>query len=150
MSIAADLFNPLTAGTPRTLLPQPCILVIFGAAGDLSWRKLLPAVYNLNVDGSLPSNFAVVGFGIGSQGNPDEWIRTRAKQGITHFSRQTFDSDNWADFERSLFYVEGSFSDLHAYEQLKIRLDEIDIQFGVPGSRIFYLSIPPTAVPPPP
>ena len=55
--------NPLTLGTPRSLLPRPCVLVIFGAAGDLSWRKLLPAIYNLNADGLLPSNFAVVGFG---------------------------------------------------------------------------------------
>ena len=67
--------NPLTAGTPQALLPRPCVLVIFGAAGDLTWRKLLPAIYNLNADGELPSNFAVVGFGTGSQGDPDEWIR---------------------------------------------------------------------------
>ena len=60
----------------------PCVLVIFGAAGDLSWRKLLPALYNLNVDGLLPSNFAVVGFGIGAEGDPDEWIRARARDGI--------------------------------------------------------------------
>ncbi len=71
----AELTNPLAAGAGSSLLPQPCVLVIFGAAGDLSWRKLLPAVYNLNVDGVLPSNFAVVGFGIGSKGDPDEWIR---------------------------------------------------------------------------
>src|SRR5205807_464993 len=80
--------NPLTLGTPRSLLPRPCILVIFGAAGDLSWRKLLPAIYNLNADGLLPSNFAVVGFGIGSQGDPDEWIRQRAQEGTRRFSRR--------------------------------------------------------------
>src|SRR5271166_1638748 len=80
--------NPLTQGTPRTLLPQPCVLVIFGAAGDLAWRKLLPALYNLNADGLVPSNFAVVGFGIGSQGDGDEWMRTRAREGIQKFSRQ--------------------------------------------------------------
>ena len=57
------------------LLPQPCVLVIFGAAGDLSWRKLLPAVYNLNVDGVLPSNFAVVGFGIEGHGDHDTIMR---------------------------------------------------------------------------
>ncbi len=147
MILDPGMINPLMAGTPGTLLPQPCVLVIFGAAGDLSWRKLLPAVYNLNVDGSLPSNFAVVGFGIGSQGDPDQWIRNRAKEGITRFSRQAIEDDSWADFERSLFYVEGSFSDLKAYEILKTRLDAIDAQFGVPGSRVFYLSIPPTAVP---
>ena len=59
-----ELANPLSPGAASTLLPQPCVLVIFGAAGDLSWRKLMPAVYNLNVDGVLPSNFAVVGFGL--------------------------------------------------------------------------------------
>src|SRR3954463_14622659 len=92
--------NPLTAGTAQALLPQPCVLVIFGAAGDLSWRKLLPALYNLNLDGVLPAlstltpagllpaHFAVVGFGIGSQGDPDQWLRDRAKDGIEHFSRQ--------------------------------------------------------------
>ncbi len=54
--------NPLTAGLLPTLIPQPCTLVIFGGAGDLSRRKLLPAVYNLSLDGLLPANFAVVGF----------------------------------------------------------------------------------------
>ena len=64
----------------RSMLPQPCQLVIFGAPGDLSWRKLLPAVYNLNVDGVLPSHFAVVGFGLPAEGDvkgdPDEWMPT--------------------------------------------------------------------------
>ena len=86
--MAAIKDNPLTLGTPRSLLPQPCILVIFGAAGDLAWRKLLPAIYNLNADGLLPSNFAVVGFGIGSKGDPDDWIRNRALDGIQHHSRR--------------------------------------------------------------
>ena len=138
--------NPLTTGTPSALLPQPCILVIFGGAGDLSWRKLLPAVYNLNADGLLPSNFAVVGFGIGAQGDPDEWFRARARDGIEHFSRQPLDEGHWADFARALSYVEGSFKDLGAYETLKAKLEAVDAQFGIPGSRIFYLSIPPQMV----
>src|SRR5262245_50543652 len=142
--------NPLTAGAPTTLVPQPCVLVIFGAAGDLSWRKLLPAVYNLNADGVLPANFAVVGFGMkpdGSiEGDKDEYIRARAKDGIEHNSRQPIDESNWNDFARALFFVEGSFSDAGAYEHLKAKLDEVDAQFGIPGSRVFYLSIPPTLV----
>src|SRR6188472_728981 len=81
-------------------VPQPCVLVIFGAAGDLSWRKLLPAVYNLNVDGVLPANFAVVGFGLGEEGDPDEWIRARAKDGVAHFSRRSLDETHFADFAR--------------------------------------------------
>src|ERR1700726_2249957 len=99
--------TPLTAGMPRMLLPQPCALVIFGAAGDLSWRKLLPALYNLNVDGVLPANFAVVGFGIGEQGDPDQWFRERARDGTAHFSRRPLDESHWADFSRCLFYVSG-------------------------------------------
>ncbi len=142
----ADLINPLTAGTPQSLIPQPCVLVIFGAAGDLSWRKLLPAVYNVNVDGLLPSNFAVVGFGIGSQGDPDAWFRQRARDGVEHFSRQRLEEGHWADFARCLFYVEGSFDDPEAYDRLKGRLEDVDAQFGIPGARIFYLSIPPQMI----
>src|ERR1700676_5079722 len=59
---------PTSPGATKTLLPQPCVLVIFGGDGDLAWRKLLPAVYNLNKDGALPSHFAVVCFGIASTG----------------------------------------------------------------------------------
>jgi glucose-6-phosphate 1-dehydrogenase len=138
--------NPLTLGMPGTLLPQPCILVIFGAAGDLSWRKLLPAVYNLSVDGVLPSSFAVVGFGIGSKGDPDEWLRARARDGITRFSRQSLDEDHWNAFSRCLFYIEGSFNDSSAYQHLRAKLETIDQQFRIPGSRVYYMSIPPTAV----
>jgi glucose-6-phosphate 1-dehydrogenase len=138
--------NVLAGGTPKVLLPQPCVLVIFGAAGDLSWRKLLPALYNLNVDGVLPSNFAIVGFGIGAQGDPDVWIRARARDGVDRFSRRPCDDSHWADFARALFYVEGSFNDSRAYDQLKTRLGTVDQQFGVRGSRVYYLAVPPQAV----
>src|SRR5437588_3895946 len=101
--------NPLTAPAAHALLPQPCALVIFGAAGDLAWRKLLPAVYNLNVDGLLPSHFAVVGFGLPAEGtldgDPDDYLRRRARAGIERFSRQALDEGHWADFARSLFFV---------------------------------------------
>jgi glucose-6-phosphate 1-dehydrogenase len=146
MTLATNKPNPLTVGTVKALLPQPCVLVIFGAAGDLSWRKLLPAVYNLNADGVLPSNFAVVGFGLGSKGDPDEWIRARAADGIQRFSRRPLTDSHWNDYARMLFFVEGSFNDSRAYAQLKAKLDAVDHQFGVPGSRVYYLSIPPTLV----
>ena len=109
----------LTEAATRHMLPQPCLLVIFGGAGDLSWRKLLPAVYNLNVDGVLPSHFAVVGFGLPAEGtvkgDPDEYIRNRARDGINRFSRQALDESHWADFARALFFVHGSFNDARAY-----------------------------------
>jgi glucose-6-phosphate 1-dehydrogenase len=144
---APKVANPLMSGPSRSPVPQPCLLVIFGAAGDLSWRKLLPALYNLNVDGLLPSSFAVVGFGIGAQGDPEQWLRARARDGIAHFSRQPLDESHWKDFERSLFYVEGSFNDARAYGQLKAKLEALDQQFGIPASRVYYLAIPPSLVP---
>jgi glucose-6-phosphate 1-dehydrogenase len=138
------------AATSPPMLPQPCQLVIFGAPGDLSWRKLLPAVYNLNVDGVLPSHFAVVGFGLPAEGevkgDPDEWIRNRARDGITRFSRQDLDEGHWADFARALFFVPGGFNDPDAYVRLKARLEAVDQQFGIPGSRIYYLAVPPGLV----
>lgn len=143
--------NPMAAGLARGLLPQPCVLVIFGGDGDLSWRKLLPAVYNLNVDGVLPSHFAVVGFGlpstkVGEQGDADEYIRERARDGISRFSRQAVQEEHWKDFARSLFFVRGSFGDARAYAQLKAKLEAVDLQFGIPASRVFYLAVPPQLV----
>jgi len=136
--------------SPATLLPQPCQLVIFGGTGDLSWRKLLPAVYNLNVDGVLPSHFTVVAFGVPAEGtidsDPDEYIRARARDGISRFSRQPLDEAHWASFARSLFFVQGSFNDTRAYEQLNARLESLDQQFGIPGSRVYYLAVPPGLV----
>lgn len=143
----SEIVNPLAGGQHQTLLPQPCVLVIFGAAGDLSWRKLLPAVYNLNADGVLPSNFAVVGFGLGAEGDADEWIRSRARDGIERFSRQPLDEGHWADYSRTLFLVQGSFNEARAYNELKAKLETVDQQFGIPGNRVYYLSIPPGLVP---
>ena len=137
------------------LRPQPCVLVIFGGDGDLSWRKLLPAVYNLNMDGVLPSHFAVViaSFACPAQRKPpittipDEYIRKAyARDGVEHFSRQAFEESHWADYSRALFYVQGSFGDARAYQLLKSKLEAVDQQFGVPGSRVFYLAVPPQLV----
>jgi glucose-6-phosphate 1-dehydrogenase len=122
--------------------------VIFGGAGDLSWRKLLPALYNLNADGLLPVNFAVVGFGRGAEGeDADEWFRRRARDGVQRFSRRPIDEGHWVDFARAVFYVPGNFDDLAACRRLKDRLGELDREFGVPGSRVYYLAVPPELVP---
>jgi glucose-6-phosphate 1-dehydrogenase len=136
--------NLLTAGVIETLLPQPCTLVIFGGSGDLSHRKLLPAIYNLAVDGVLPTNFAVVGFAIDDL--DDTKFRARAKDGIERFSRQPLVPQHWSDYEQTLFYVQGAFNDLEAFRRLKRRLEEIEPQLGVSGNRVFYLSIPPSLI----
>jgi glucose-6-phosphate 1-dehydrogenase len=134
------------------LLPQPNLLVIFGGDGDLAWRKLLPAVYNLHKDGALPSHFAVVCFGLASTEDglsatdPDEYIRRRARDGVLRFSRQALEEAHFTDFARRLFFVPGSFGDSRAYEKLKQQLTAVDQQFGVRGSRVYYLAVPPSLV----
>jgi glucose-6-phosphate 1-dehydrogenase len=110
----------------------------------------MPAVYNLNVEGVLPSHFAVTAFGVPAEGptqaDQDDFIRKRAREGIDKFSRRALDESHWADFARSLFFVQGSFNDTRAYGQLKAKLDAIDQQFGIPGSRVYYLAVPPQVV----
>jgi len=136
--------NLLTAGVSETLFPQPCTLVIFGGSGDLSHRKLLPAIYNLALDGVLPANFAVVGFAMDDL--DDAKFREFARSGIEKFSRRPLVPAHWPDFEKALFYVRGSFNDAAAFQRLKARLEEVEPPLGVPGNRVFYLAIPPTLI----
>jgi glucose-6-phosphate 1-dehydrogenase len=149
-SVMTDSEKVIAHEVTKSLVPQSCQLVIFGGTGDLAWRKLLPAVYNLNVEGVLPSHFAVVCFGLPAEGatqvDLDEYIRKRAKEGIDRFSRRSLDESHFSDFARSLFFVQGSFNDTRAYELLKAKLDALDQQFGIPGSRVFYLAVPPQVV----
>jgi glucose-6-phosphate 1-dehydrogenase len=136
--------NPLLVGLSRTLLPEPSSLVIFGGAGDLSRRKLLPGLYNLMRDGILPANFAVVGFARTEL--DDERFRALARESIESYSRRSLDPTAFEHFARNLFFVRGAFGDPAAYATLAKRLEEIEPGCGVPGNRIFYLSIPPSVM----
>jgi len=136
--------NPLKESKADIALPQPCTLIIFGGGGDLTRRKLLPALYNQGLDGELPTNFSVVGFAL--EPHDDASYREFAREGVEKYSRQKLDARYWPDFGRSLHYQQGSFDDPEAYQRLKARLEEIEPQFGIPGNRIFYLAIPPTLI----
>lgn len=124
--------------------PLPCSLVIMGGGGDLAKRKLLPAAFNLALDSVLPDKFAIVGFG--RRGLSDEEYRGVARDGISNFSRQSGDDKQLASFEESLFFVQGTFDDTDAFVRLKARLEKIEAERGIPGNRIYYLSIPPDLI----
>src|SRR6185436_16782471 len=100
---------------------SPVTLVIFGGAGDLSRRKLLPALYNLHVDGLLPPRTAI--FGVGGASMTDEQYRKFAKGGVKEFSRRPIDEGVWRDFSDSLFAVGGRFEDPATFASLGSRLD---------------------------
>jgi glucose-6-phosphate 1-dehydrogenase len=136
--------NPLMAGLPLDLVPQPSTFVILGAAGDLSRRKLLPALYNLALDGLLPASFAVLGVALNDM--DDATFRAFAQEGVMRFSRRRLDLTRWSDFARTLFYVQGSFEDAAVFTTVRQRLEKIEDEFGIPGNRVFYLAIPPQLI----
>ncbi|MBI4512196.1 MAG: glucose-6-phosphate dehydrogenase [Deltaproteobacteria bacterium] len=135
-------------GLPITNEPKadPCALVIFGASGDLTRRKLIPALYHLMVDGSLPDPIAVVGVGR-DKSSVDE-LRARLRESTGQFSRRRpLDGQAWDRFAASFDFVSGSFEDDSAYLALRERLALIDRTRGTRGNRIYYLATPPDAFP---
>ena len=128
----------------QPLAPQPCTLVIFGGSGDLAKRKLVPAVYNLLLDGVLPPNYAILATGRKPLSDAD--FRKTAQEGIVKYSRQKINEKVWPGFEGRLFYVAGSIDDPKAYQDLCKRLEQIESDLKLPGNRIFYLAIPPTSI----
>jgi glucose-6-phosphate 1-dehydrogenase len=126
--------------------PDPCILVIFGATGDLTSRKLVPALYNLARDKQLPSNFACVGFA--RREKTDQQFREEMKTAVNDFSHtKPVDEPLWNNFSEQLFYHKSEFHEDEGYESLKAQLEEIDKKQGTKGNRVFYLSVPPSYFP---
>ena len=139
--------NPLRVGLASERTPEPQVLVIFGASGDLTRRKLLPALYTLARERLLPAAFAVVGFARRDTGG-DEAFREQMREGCDHFARRKpVDAALWDTFARGIFFHVGDYDDAEAYARLKTRLEEIDKQFGIPANRLFYLSTPPSVFP---
>ena len=119
-----------------------CVLVIFGASGDLTHRKLVPALYNLMCDGLLPEKFSMVGFA--RKPNTDEGYRAEMRKSVEEFSRsKPIDEALWAKFETILHYHQGDYSTPADYEALRIRLAAIDVDSGTQGNRLFYVATPP-------
>ena len=138
--------NPLAADLSEGLTPQPCSLVIFGGGGDLSKRKLLPALYNLKLDGLLPTSFVVIGSSRTERS--DEEFRNFAREGVEEHSRRALDPVEWRDLEPTLFYVGGSYTDQSLFDALVERLETVETELGLTGNRVFYLSIPPSGIEP--
>jgi len=117
-------------------------IVIFGGAGDLAHRKLLPALYNLNLDGLLPPRVAIVG--VGRKPTTDDQYRAFAKDGIEKFSRRPIDVHAWETFAAALFFGAADIDSPEGLAPLGARLDIIEHERGLNGDRIYYLAIPPT------
>src|SRR2546421_10710255 len=133
--------NPLREGLATRTVPQPCSVVIFGATGDLTMRKLLPALYNLAADGELPPAVAVIGFA--RREKSDDEFRREMEEAVRKFSRQTVRDEIWKTFSQSIFYHQSDFSDEAGFKSLAQRLDKIDKDRGTRGNRLFYFAVAP-------
>jgi glucose-6-phosphate 1-dehydrogenase len=136
--------NPLVEGLER-LPVHPTVLVIFGATGDLSHRKLLPALYNLAHEGALPERFELIG--VARRDQPDEDFRSIARESIERFSRRRPDPDVLEGLISDIRYVPGAFDDDAVYTELGRTLREFDAKAGHPMARVFYLSTAPQFFP---
>src|SRR6267378_5650104 len=134
--------NPLREGLSTRAVPQPCAIVIFGATGDLTHRKLIPALYNLAAAGELPPAVTVVGFARRPKNDDDEF-RKELEETTKQFSRQDVREDIWKTFSQSLFYHQSEFEDESGYQSLAQRLNKIDEERGTRGNRLFYLAAAP-------
>ena len=120
----------------------PCAMVIFGATGDLTRRKLLPALYRLAQQRLVPSEFAILG--TARQPHSDDEFRESMKAAIAEFGPDdSLDENAWQSFAKRIFYLTGDFSDAELYQKLKIKLEEIDKEYDTEGNRIFYLATAP-------
>jgi glucose-6-phosphate 1-dehydrogenase len=125
-----------------TIQKEPNVLVIFGGMGDLTWRKLAPAIYNLFNGRLLPDQFAVIGLDV-KEGNVDKF-RSRLKDGISQFCNcGTADRKVWEAFSANLSYLSGDFSDPKTYAALRQRIQAFEKKWGRAVHRVFYLATPP-------
>jgi glucose-6-phosphate 1-dehydrogenase len=126
--------------------PSATILVIFGAAGDLTWRKLGPALYNLLEDGLLPDQVAIIG--VDGKELSGDAFRDRLQDGINAFSRRgKVDESRWGAMAGDVSFVSGDFSDPKLYARLADALTAQEKTWGHPANRVFYLATPPGVVP---
>jgi glucose-6-phosphate 1-dehydrogenase len=136
--------NPLLEGLQLRRTPDPCALVIFGASGDLTRRKLFPALYSLALRRLLPEKFAVVG--VSRSEESDDEFRERMKHAVQEFGRDEFKEDVWDWLAEGMHYVATDFADEGGENHIAAVLNELDRTRGTVGNRVYYLAVPPDAI----
>jgi glucose-6-phosphate 1-dehydrogenase len=135
--------NPLRDGLRLPRTPDPCALVVFGASGDLTRRKLFPAIYSLAARNLLPERFALVG--VARTALTDAEFRALMKEAVREHGRDEFDEKVWKRLERAMHYCASDVSMGGGEVKLFKLLARMDRQRGTAGNRVFYLAVPPSA-----
>ncbi len=136
-----ELENPFQETLLQKHRAEPCSLVIFGATGDLTHRKLIPALYNIAASGELPPQFKVVGFA--RREKTDEVFRSEIEEANKKHSRQGHNDELWSSFGQSIHYHRSEFEDAEGYRALGELLDGFDKERGTTANRLFYLASAP-------
>ncbi|MEL7035534.1 MAG: glucose-6-phosphate dehydrogenase [Cyanobacteria bacterium J06592_8] len=136
------LENPLRVGLQQDRVPEPQILVIYGASGDLTQRKLVPALYQMRLERKLPPELTIVG--VARRDWSHDYFREQMRIGVEEFGGGLQSEDLWNDFAKGLFYCSGNIDQQESYQKLKAFLGELDEQRGTRGNRVFYLSVAPS------
>jgi glucose-6-phosphate 1-dehydrogenase len=139
--MVALLENPLRVGLQQDRVPEPQILVIFGASGDLTQRKLVPALYQMRLERKLPPELTIVG--VARRDWSHDYFREQMRIGVDEFGGGLQSEETWQDFAKGLFYCSGNIDHPESYQKLKAFLGELDEQRGTRGNRVFYLSVAP-------
>ena len=127
--------------TDQGRVADPCVMVIFGASGDLTKRKLVPALYNLAQNGLLNENAVVVGFA--RRENNHDNFRDQMTEAIKEFGTTAFDPSLWERMEKRLYYHQGNYDNLDDYNRLSELLKQLDEEWGTNGNYLYYFSTPP-------
>jgi len=142
MTITED--NPLLEGLSVRRTPDPAAFVIFGASGDLTKRKLMPALYSLAYRHLLPENFAVVG--VARTEMTDDDFRSRMEDAIREFARDPFKQEVWDSLARGMRFINIDFGDQHGENEVSEWLTTLDREYGCEGNRVYYFAVPPNAI----
>ena len=138
--------HPFLHGLSKHRGAPPTVVVIFGASGDLTARKLIPAVYNLSFDGLLPADFFLVGYG--RKPIPDDEFRSLAADAIKEFSRRELNPEVWNRVAAHTTYVAGGYDEKPAFDKLAAHIAAIEKNLGRDLQRLFYISTPPSVFAP--
>jgi glucose-6-phosphate 1-dehydrogenase len=143
---AATEENPLLVGLRKRRAAEPCALTIFGASGDLTQRKLFPALYALAFRNLLPDEFGVVGVARTAM-TDDDW-REKMRQAVLDHARDEFRDDVWNRLAQGLRYVSADLADSEDDAGIAEALNDLDSTHGCGGNRVYYLAVPPAAIEP--
>ncbi len=131
--------NPINIASNLCEMPAgPCVVIIFGAAGDLTKRKLLPALYNLHLNKLLPESFAIVGLSRAAKDSAA--FRDELTLSMQTYATTVFDQEKWDWFKERTYYIQGNFDDPKSYVELGSLLKTVDINHGTQGNYLFYLA----------